>query len=108
MSIIDDIFEVVDSMRMVERMGFNGEPERLEQLVKDYRALAPDWQAAPEWARWYAIDASGDGYWYVKEPMIDAWEWVAPPSYAGCVENVLPLGVDFRLCKWARPEAPAA
>lgn len=28
----------------------------------------PDWSTAPEWAKWWAIDAEGWAYWFEVEP----------------------------------------
>jgi len=29
----------------------------------------PNWDNAPEWANWVAMDASGDWYWYEEKPI---------------------------------------
>lgn len=28
----------------------------------------PDWDTAPEWAQWWAVDSDGRGYWYEARP----------------------------------------
>lgn len=30
--------------------------------------LQPDWRHAPEWAKFWAIDSSGNAYWYKDKP----------------------------------------
>jgi hypothetical protein len=30
--------------------------------------MQPDWSKAPEWARYWAIDADGGVYWYENKP----------------------------------------
>lgn len=31
-------------------------------------ASFPDWQNAPYWAQWFAIDMSGDSHWFEEQP----------------------------------------
>lgn len=31
-----------------------------------------DWGNAPEWANWWAMDATGTAYWYAEEPKLKA------------------------------------
>lgn len=31
----------------------------------------PDWNTAPEWARFWAMDEDGGAWWYSDEPVID-------------------------------------
>lgn len=38
----------------------------------------PGWDAAPDWANWLAMDASGEWYWYENEPSPYMQEWGAP------------------------------
>ena len=81
----------------------------VRQMLDAYDALAPDWDNAPEWAQWYAIDANGRAAIFGQEPEIEdpAWviEWTEEselPVEKGTV--ALPLGIDWQLCKWQRPE----
>ena len=64
----------------------------VKDFIAAYNALAPDWSEAPEWAQWYSIYS--DGY--------ATWSGDGVGKLAGLVE--LPLGIDYRLCKWQRPE----
>lgn len=84
--------------------------DEIERVANAYDALAPDWENAPDWAQWYAIDASGSAGMFGQEPEIEDHMWVIEwteeselPVEAMTVE--LPLGIDWRLCKWSRPEA---
>ena len=85
----------------------------VQSVVAAYDALEPDWTQAPEWATWYAIDANGAGTWYRDEPFIcnasrytSASYWDAVSDYAMTEKAPkLPLGIDWRLCIWQRPEA---
>lgn len=86
----------------------------VDSIVVEYDALAPDWKRAPEWARWYAIDCHNVAFWFdAPEPLItydndsyDAPTWAnnAICKFAAHI-GLLPFGIDWRLCKWQRPEA---
>ena len=82
------------------------------EIISKYDALAPDWASAPDDARWYTIDANGQATWSQAEPFIpnagaypDTF-WDADGEYY-VVQSVviLPLGIDWRLCKWSREGA---
>ncbi len=76
------------------------------RLVAAYDALAPDWSQAPEDAQWCVIDPTGDCYWHEVEPTPVSLSWESGTAdFAGFV-FVIPLGVDWRLLKWQRPEEP--
>ena len=83
--------------------------DEIEVVTDAYDALAPDWANAPDDAKWYTIDANGQATWSQEEPFIpnasaypDTF-WDADGEYY-VVQNVvtLPLGIDWRLCKWSR------
>ena len=38
------------------------------QMLDAYAALAPDWDNAPDDAKWYTIDANGAATWSEEEP----------------------------------------
>jgi hypothetical protein len=38
--------------------------------------LKPDWSKAPEWANWWAIDRTGDAYWFKQKPMLSGGFWL--------------------------------
>ena len=85
----------------------------IAQLIAAYDALAPDWNEAPNWAKWYAIDCHNAGFWFdAPEPLItydnetyDAPTWTNNSicKFSAHV-GLLPFGIDWRLCKWQRPE----
>ena len=80
----------------------------VKALVAAYNALAPTpemWAAAPETTQWYTLDANGrysayesEPHWTPNEP--DEWEYTQ--RWIGQHIDI-PLGVDWRLCKWQRP-----
>lgn len=80
--------------------------EVVQSVVAAYDALEPDWSQVPEWAQWYAIDSSGEGYWHVHQPFFDAHvgKWRSENrQFSGHVG--VALGIDPRTCIWQRPEA---
>lgn len=101
MSMFDDIAQV-----FVDCAGITTAVDRLMKLRQQFNALAPDWSEAPEWAQWCAIDAGGDQCWYAGEPHAgdgaNAW-MSADGQYEVCRELSIPIGIDWRLCKWQRP-----
>ena len=78
----------------------------IDRMIAEYDALVPDWDSAPEWAQWYAIDANDEAAWYAKEPAYDSdgWHVIGVTNISYCEAASLPLGIDWRLCKWQRPE----
>ena len=48
--------------------------------------MKPDWKDAPEWARWLAMDGSGEWWWFEESPKWRAYgmDWE-------------PIRGDFRL-----------
>lgn len=103
MSMFDDVAQV-----FVDCAGIMTAVDRLMELLAQFNALAPDWSEAPEWAQWCVIHANGLQYWFPES------EPVALPGTVGWLsrdarsdfyrELKLPLGIDWRLCKWQRPE----
>lgn len=76
----------------------------IAQMIAAYDALAPDWSQAPDGAKWCVIDPTGDCYWHEVEPTPDSLSWESGTAdFAGFV-FAIPLGIDWRLCKWQRPE----
>ena len=37
--------------------------------------MKPNWEDAPEWANWLAMDADGEWYWFEEEPEIEGDGW---------------------------------
>lgn len=90
---------------------------QVASLVAAYDALAPDWSQAPDGAEWYTIDADGVATFFDVEPEWEMFEWVIDwridpdaPSYPNepLILDVpkidVPVGLDWRLLKWQRPE----
>ena len=81
---------------------------KLESTVIAYDTLEPDWSNAPEWSQWYFINLDCAGLWCDGEPGMydDAIKFdlrnVDRTQFDTYV--TLPLGIDWRLCKWQRPE----
>ena len=91
--------------------------EIVQATVNAYDALAPDWSQAPDGAQWYTIDADGVATFFDVEPEWERFEWVIDwrsdpdaPSYPNeplildAPKIDVPIGVDWRLLKWQRPE----
>ena len=92
----------------------------VQAMVAAYDALAPDWSQAPDGAQWYTIDADGVATFFDVEPEWEMFEWVIDwrsdpdaPSYPNeplildAPKIDVPIGVDWRLLKWQRPEVAA-
>ena len=79
------------------------------KMLDAYDALAPEWTQAPEWAQWYAIDADGINHFYQIEPRKhDRAFWVVSSGkYSAGKRIAIPDNIDWRLCKWQRPEVTA-
>ena len=46
----------------------------------------PDWEKAPAWAGWWALDREGDAYWWEHQPFYNesnGW-WLCPLSNEHC------------------------
>ena len=78
---------------------------QVASLIAAYDALAPKPDAWPDGAEWYTIDAENQCYWHIDEPIYDGEWWSNTAEFSGFTE--IPLGVDWRLLKWQRPEVAA-
>lgn len=79
----------------------------VRQMLAAYDALAPDWDESPDNAVWCAIHANGLQYWFDAEPVTtDGYNgWHNRSAWNDFYREMeLPLGIDWRLCKWQRPE----
>lgn len=75
----------------------------IAQMIAAYDALAPKSDAWPDGALWYTIDAENQCYWHIDEPVLFDWAWDSNGlDWAGFAS--IPLGIDWRTCKWQRPE----
>ena len=76
----------------------------VQATVDAYDALAPDWSQAPDGVQWFVIEPTGDCYWHEVEPTAITLSWESGTAdFAGFV-FAIPIGIDWRLCKWQRPE----
>lgn len=66
--------------------------------------INPDWEKAPDWAMWWAVNANGQAFWHEKQPTIFAimWEATWTAKYDRMVE--IPVGMDWRIVIFQRPE----
>ena len=107
MNFIDAAGVLADSAELLLRDLLAYEAKSIVQaMVAAYDALAPDWSQAPDGAQWYTIDAENQRCWHINEPALFDWAWDSNGmDWAGFTD--VPLGVDWRLCKWQRPEVAA-
>lgn len=106
-----NVYEAIRTYLTESMYNVNGYDARVSwrsQLTM-HAALAPDWAKLPGWVQYYAICIDGvvllsesdiepyDGTWVDADEPIGVWEKREPVT--------LPLGIDWRLCKWQRPEA---
>jgi len=78
----------------------------IDDLIAAYDALAPDWSQAPDDAKLNTIDSAGARFWHRAEPSIIRLGWESgTATWAGFVD--IPIGLDWRLLKWQRPEVAA-
>ena len=86
--------------------------QHVRNVIFAYDALAPDWNSAPKFANHYAIDADGTAAWYRTEPYLSTvvgeetfWQATGSGNYQLARENIrLAPGIDWRECKWSRPQ----
>lgn len=85
----------------------NEDVAAIAQLLDAYAELAPDWaELSAGNAEWYVIEPNGDAYWCPYEPTIKGYTWTNEDTVL--YDHVdLPRGIDWRLCKWQRPEVTA-
>ena len=83
------------------------------KMLDAWSALAPDWSRAPEWAQWYAVDKIGATF-FATEPYADeeecCWSFLNDGNQPEPIEIdvvILPDHIDWRDCKWQRPEVAA-
>ena len=88
----------------------------LVRSSEEFRALAPDWSQAPEGTTGYIIQPNGAANWIrtlnddinLVAPINRASAWSLQYVWWSEVDKYvdLPLGVDWRLCKWIRKVLP--
>ena len=118
MNFIDAAGVLADSAELPLRDLLAREAKSIVQATVDaYDALAPKPDEWPDGAQWYTIDADGVATFFDVEPEWEMFEWVIDwrsdpdaPSYPNeplildAPKIDVPIGVDWRLLKWQRPE----
>lgn len=71
------------------------------------------WELVPDEAQWMTIDADGEWTWHTDEPIVltkvGFWhsdgtlDSIHPNGSPDPLCATIPLGRDWRLCKWRRP-----
>lgn len=51
--------------------------------------MKPQWSDAPEWAKWLAMDANGEWWWFQRQP-VTASEWRMERSPDGQLSEATP------------------
>lgn len=81
------------------------------RLCEGQELPAPDWSQAPDWARWWAVEANGDAFFCQNEPTIEKvyvtqYSWHTRTGRVQIIPEIvdIPLGVDWRLLKVERPK----
>ena len=106
MNFLDAAGVLADSAELLLRDLLAYEAKSIVQATVDaYDALAPKPDEWPDGAEWYTIDAENQCYWHIDEPIYDGEWWSNTAEFSGFTE--IPLGVDWRLLKWQRPEVAA-
>jgi hypothetical protein len=75
---------------------------KIETLEAEIVRLSDPFLHAPDWAEWFAIDKSSNGFWYENEPLERSFEWFEVDcSYmsAGCFPD---LAKDWKNSKVKR------
>lgn len=83
---------------------------KMMTVLNGHNALVPDWTQAPDGASHYCINANGRAFWAWGEPVVIGDRWSGREIWATwpCQDVAIPLGIDWRLCKWQRPQEAAA
>lgn len=61
--------------------------------------MKPDWKDAPEWARWLAMDADGDWFWFEDRPSCNRKAWLSTSqrcALAGGANDYFRLSLEER------------
>lgn len=78
---------------------------KLEEMMHSNMLQLP-WDKAPEWAQWAAMDASGEWWWYWKEPVhgIENPAWHPTTPYDTAYEQfTFPPCTNWKESKRKRP-----
>ena len=112
MNFIDAAGMLADSAILLIRDGAALDAKNhVRNVVAAYDALAPDWANAPDWAQWVTLFDNGKFVWWELEPESrimpnGQYAWTEQDGRMGMAKSgqvsPLPIGIDWRLCKWSR------
>lgn len=109
MNFIDACGVLVDSAEVPANDVLAHEAREVIRAVVDaYDALEPTtqmWADAPSEAQYYAIDGEGRVEWFEDEPTLMATCWDGEVGWSDGDYANIPLGVDWRICIWKRPDS---
>lgn len=63
----------------------------------------PNWNEAPEWAQWWAVDANEIAWWYTEKPKTISSCWLCNDGRASCHDTIDLNGYDWRKTLTPRP-----
>lgn len=69
-----------------------------------------DWNQAPDWAQWYAVDQCGDAFWFRSQPNAEVHSWLTHGDARYANAGYLTGMVDrpsWRTMRYQRPQNPA-
>ncbi len=114
MNIIEAMRTLADDVDLVDAASYIEEAAIFVHCtLGQFDALAPTpemWSQAPDWARWYTVDRENYSWWENEPSPGNGARWTVlstPHGRWDCVWSRRPVitpGIDWRLCKWQRPE----
>jgi len=60
--------------------------------------FAPNWNTAPKWAQWFAIDSDGYAYWWLADPKPSRSRWSGDGSIRSQIASL--SRVDMTNINW--------
>ena len=77
--------------------------QRISELESQPKRPEPNWDEAPEWAMWWAVDADGEACFFEAEPVRDDMIWDNRGKW-DCAGEVNLSNLDWRETLTKRPE----
>ena len=92
----------------IKRLWNANTADEIAAILDEYDAeqlptkLEPNWEEAPDWANWWAVNEDGDSWWFECEPPLSRDQWLMNGNwnYAG---NVNLNGFNWRETLTHRP-----
>ena len=69
--IVTDAWNLADTMYLE-----NAERENIVCQDLSQEDWQPDWDRAPEWAKWWAMDKDGESYYFGDKPEMESTTWM--------------------------------